>query len=163
MGFLGGIGKAIGGAFKKIGDFAKKAVAFGAKIMNGPIGTILSFIPITAPFARAASLALNVANGALNGGGLKGIIGGLVQGMGGFGGVLGKAGSLLSGAGLSTVGNLLSKAGSSGIGDIVGGLMSPPERATQSTPVAQAETFNLQQLSAFRFAELFRNQAQQAA
>lgn len=158
MGFIKSIGKAIGGALKKVGDFAKKAVAFGAKIMNGPIGTILSFIPVTAPFARAASLALNVANGALNGGGLKGIVGGLVQGMGGLGGVLGKAGSLLSGAGLSTVGNLLSKAGSSGIADIVGGMMSPPERAQQQTPVAQAEAFNLQQLSAFRFAELLRSQ-----
>jgi hypothetical protein len=70
--------------------------------------------------------------------------------------VLGKAGSLLSQTGLSTVGNLLTKASSSGIGDIIGGLMQPADRAKQSTPVAQAETFNLQQLSAFRFAELFR-------
>jgi hypothetical protein len=156
MGLFKGIAKAVGGAFKAVGNIAKKVVSFGAKIMNGPIGTILSFIPITAPFARAASLALNVANGALNGGGLKGIVGGLVQGLGGFTGVLGKAGSLLSQTGLSTVGNLLTKASSSGIGDIIGGLMQPADRAKQSTPVAQAETFNLQQLSAFRFAELFR-------
>jgi hypothetical protein len=159
MGLFKGIAKAIGGVVKKVGDFAKKAVAFGAKIMNGPIGTVLSFIPITAPFARAASMALNVANGALNGGGLKGILGGLMQGMGGMGGLLGKAGSLLSQTGLSTVGNLLSKAGSSGIADIVGGLMGP--RQGNTTPVAQAETFNIQQLAASRFAELFRAQAQE--
>ncbi|GMU61845.1 MAG: hypothetical protein IT380_27465 [Myxococcales bacterium] len=159
MGFLGKVFKGIGKVVKKVGDFAKKAVAFGAKIMNGPLGTILSFIPITAPFARAATLALNVANGALNGGGLKGIVSGLVSGLGGMGGVLGKAGSLLSGAGLSTVGGLLSKASSSGVMDIVSGLMGP--RKGDQSPVAQAETFNLSQLSAFRMAELFR--AQQAA
>ncbi|MEW5739340.1 MAG: hypothetical protein AB1938_10465 [Myxococcota bacterium] len=153
------IGKAIGGAFKKVGDFAKKAVAFGAKLMNGPLGTILSFIPITAPFARAASLALNVANGALNGGGLKGIIGGLVSGLGGVGGLLGKAGTLLSQTGLSTVAGLLNKVNSSGVMDIVSGLMG--SRKADQSPAAQADVFNLTQLSAFRFAELFRQQQQQ--
>lgn len=156
MGFLGKIVKGIGNVVKKVGDFAKKAVAFGAKIMNGPIGTILSFIPITAPFARAASMALNVANGALNGGGLKGIIGGLVSGFGGVGGLLGKAGSLLSQTGLSTIGGLLSKASSSGVMDVVSGLLGP--RKGDQSPAVQAETFNLSQLSAFRMAELFRSQ-----
>lgn len=159
MGFLGKVFKSIGNVVKKVGDFAKKAVAFGAKIMNGPIGTILSFIPITAPFARAATMALNVANGALNGGGLKGIIGGLVSGLGGVGGVLGKAGSLLSQTGLSTVAGLMNKVSSSGVMDIVSGLMGP--RQANPSPIAQAETFNLTQLSAFRMAELFR--AQQSA
>lgn len=156
MGLFSKIGKAISGGLKKIGDFAKKAVAFGAKIMNGPLGTILSFIPLTAPIARAATLALNVANGALNGGGLKGIIGGLVQGMGGLGGVLGKAGSLLSGVGASTVGSLLSKVGSSGVMDVVSGLMGP--RQGDQSPAAQGDIFNLTQLSAARMAELFRSQ-----
>lgn len=159
MGLFSKIGKAIGGAFKKVGDFAKKAVAFGAKLMNGPLGTILSFIPITAPFARAASLALNVANGALNGGGLKGIIGGLVSGLGGVGGLLGKAGTLLSQTGLSTVAGLLNKVNSSGVMDIVSGLMG--SRKADQSPAAQADVFNLTQLSAFRFAELFRQQQQQ--
>jgi hypothetical protein len=156
MGFLGKVFKGIGNVVKKVGDFAKKAVAFGAKIMNGPIGTILSFIPITAPFARAASMALNVANGALNGGGLKGIVGGLVSGFGGVGGLLGKAGSLLSQTGLSTIGGLLSKASSSGVMDVVSGLMGP--RKGDQSPAVQAETFNIGQLSAFRMAELFRSQ-----
>ncbi|MBL8910205.1 MAG: hypothetical protein JNM17_05800 [Archangium sp.] len=158
MGLFSGIKKAIGGALKTVGNFAKKAVSFGAKLINNPIiGTALKLFPLTAPFANAASLILNVADGALNKGGLKGILGGLMQGLpGGAGGLLSKAGSLLSGAGLSTIGNLLGKAGgSSMISDIVGGLITP-ERAQQKTPVAQAEMFNLQQLSAFRFAELLK-------
>ncbi len=156
MGFIKSIGKAISGGLKKIGDFAKKAVGFATNLMNGPLGTILSMIPVTAPFARAATLALNVANGALNGGGLKGIIGGLVQGMGGLGGVLGKAGSLLSNVGASTVGSLLSKVGSSGVMDVVSGLMGP--RQGDQSPAAQGDIFNLTQLSAARMAEIFRSQ-----
>lgn len=160
MGFLGKVFKGIGNVVKKVGDFAKKAVAFGAKIMNGPIGSILSFIPITAPFARAATMALNVANGALNGGGLKGIIGGLVSGFGGVGGLLGKAGTLLSQTGLSTVAGLLNKASSSGVMDIVSGLMG--SRKGDQSPAAQADVFNISQLSAFRMAELFRAQQAEA-
>lgn len=160
MGFIGKVFKGIGKVVKKVGDFAKKAVAFGAKIMNGPIGKVLSFIPITAPFARAASLVLNVANGALNGGGLKGIVSGLVNGLGGLGGVLGKVGSLLSQTGLSTVAGLLNKVNSSGVLDIVSGLMGP--RRANPGPIAEAETFNLTQLSAFRMAELFRAQLSRA-
>lgn len=160
MGFLGKVFKGIGNVVKKVGDFAKKAVAFGAKIMNGPIGSILSFIPITAPFARAATMALNVANGALNGGGLKGIIGGLVSGFGGVGGLLGKAGSLLSQTGLSTVAGLFNKASSSGVMDIVSGLMGP--RKGDQSPAAQADVFNISQLSAFRMAQLFQTQQAEA-
>lgn len=159
MGFLGKVFKSIGSVVKKVGDFAKKAVAFGAKIMNGPLGTILNMIPITAPFARAATMALNVANGALNGGGLKGVLSGLVSGFGGVGGLLGKAGSLLSQTGLSTVAGLMNKVSSSGVMDIVSSLMGP--RKGDQSPAAQAEVFNLSQLSAFRMAELFR--AQQSA
>ncbi|MEW6434394.1 MAG: hypothetical protein AB1730_23080 [Myxococcota bacterium] len=160
MGFLGKVFKGIGNVVKKVGDFAKKAVAFGAKIMNGPIGSILSFIPITAPFARAATMALNVANGALNGGGLKGIVSGLVSGFGGVGGLLGKAGSLLSQTGLSTVAALFNKASSSGVLDIVSGLMGP--RKGDQSPAAQADIFNLSQLSAFRMAQLFQTQQTEA-
>lgn len=156
MGLFSKIGKALSSGFKAVTNFAKKAVGFATNLMNGPLGTILSFIPITAPFARAATMALNVANGVLNGGGLKGVIGGLVQGMGGLGGVLGKAGSLLSGAGLSTIGGLLSKASSSGVMDIVSGLMGP--RQGDQSPAAQGDIFNLTQLSAARMAELFRSQ-----
>ncbi|MFT3712331.1 MAG: hypothetical protein QM817_32190 [Archangium sp.] len=161
MGLFSGIAKAVGGAFKAVGDFAKKAVSIGASILNNPIiGTALKLFPLTAPFANAASLVLNVADGALNKGGIGGILGGLMKGLpGGAGGLLSKAGSLLSGAGLSTIGNLLGKAGSSGmISDIVGGLLTP-ERSEQKTPVAQAEMFNLNQMSAFSFANLFKNNA----
>lgn len=148
--------KALKGAFKKVTGFVKKAVSFANKIMQGPLGTILSFIPVTAAFARAAKMALGVADAALNGGGLKGIVGALAGGMGGMGGLLGKAGSLLSGAGLGTVGGLLSKAaGSGGVMEIVSGLMAP--RKGNESPAAQGDVFNLTQLSAARLAELFRN------
>ena len=46
MGFVGGITK----AFKSIGNFAKKAVGFASKILNGPIGKVTS-----APGAGIAS------------------------------------------------------------------------------------------------------------
>jgi hypothetical protein len=159
MGFIGKVFKGIGSVVKKVGDFAKKAVSFGAKLMNGPLGTILNFIPVTAPFARAATMALNVANGALNGGGLKGIVSGLVSGFGGVGGLLGKAGTLLSQTGLSTVAGLLNRVNSSGVLDVVSGLMG--SRKGDQSPAAQADVFNLTQLSAARLAELFRLQWQQ--
>ncbi|HEX8822327.1 MAG TPA: hypothetical protein VF794_20545, partial [Archangium sp.] len=94
MGFIKGIGK----VFSKIGDFAKKAVGFASKILNGPLGKIASLIPGVGPFIAGASKIVGIANSVLNGGGLKGIIGGLVGNLGG--GLLGKAGSLLSKTGL---------------------------------------------------------------
>jgi hypothetical protein len=151
MGFLSGIGK----AFKKIGSFAQKAVGFASKILNGPLGKIASFIPGVGPFIAGAAKIVGIADSVLNGGGLKGIIGGLVGNLGG--GLLGKAGSLLSKTGLDSVIGLGSKATSSGgLLDMVKTLMAP--RKADETPAAQGDKYNLTQFSAFKLAELMRNQ-----
>jgi hypothetical protein len=152
--------KKIGSAFKKIGNFAKKAVGFASKILNGPIGKIASFIPGVGPFIAGAAKIAGIADGVLNGGGLKGIIGGLVGNLGG--GLLGKAGSLLSNTGLGSIIGLGSKiANSGGIMDMVKGLMT--SRQGDQSPQAQGDIYNLTQFSAFRLAQLFQQQTQQAA
>lgn len=149
MGLLGGIGK----AFKSIGNFAKKAVGFASGILNGPIGKIASFIPGIGPFVAGAAKIAGIADGVLNKGGLKGIIGGLVGNLGG--GLLGKAGSLLSQTGLGSVIGLGNGANSTGgILDMVKGLMS--SRKGDETPAAQADKYNLTQFSAFKIADLLK-------
>jgi hypothetical protein len=149
MGFLGGIGK----AFKSIGNFAKKAVGFASGILNGPLGKIASFIPGVGPFIAGAAKVVGIANSVLNGGGLKGIIGGLVGNLGG--GLLGKAGSLLSKTGLGSVIGLGSQANSTGgILDMVKGLMS--SRKGDQSPAAQGDKYNLSQFAAFKVANLLR-------
>jgi phage-related protein len=152
MGFIKGIGK----AFKKIGSFAKKAVGFASKILNGPIGKIASFIPGVGPFIAGASKIVGIANGVLNGGGLKGIVGGLVDSFGG--GLLGKAGSLLSKTGLGSVIGLGSQANSTGgVLDLVKGLMS--SRQNDQSAAAQGDKYNLSQFAAFKVADLLRSAA----
>ena len=149
MGFLGGIGK----AFKSIGSFAKKAVGFASNILNGPLGKIASFIPGVGPFIAGAAKVVGIANSVINGGGLKGIIGGLVGNLGG--GLLGKAGSLLSKTGLGSVIGLGSQANSTGgILDMVKGLMS--SRKGDQSPAAQGDKYNLSQFAAFKVADLLR-------
>jgi len=149
MGFLKGIGK----AFKKIGSFAKKAVGFASKILNGPIGKIASFIPGVGPFIAGAAKIAGIADGVLNGKGLKGIIGGLVGNLGG--GLLGKAGSLLSNTGLSSVVGLASKATNSGqLLDVVQSLMGSRQGA--QAPAAQGDRYNIAQFASFKMAELLR-------
>ena len=150
MGLLKGIGK----AFKKIGSFAKKAVGFANKILNGPLGKLASFIPGVGPFIAGAAKIVGVANSVLNGGGLKGIIGGLVGNLGG--GLLGKAGTLLSKTGLGSVIGLGSQASNSNqLFDMVKGLMS--SRKADPTPAAQGDRDNLSQFAAFKMADLIRN------
>ena len=149
MGFLGKIGK----VFKSIGSFAKKAVGFASNILNGPLGKIASFIPGIGPFVAGAAKIAGIANSVLNGGGLKGIIGGLVGNLGG--GLLGQAGSLLSKTGLGSVIGLGSGANSTGgILDMVKGLMS--SRQGNTTPAAQGDKYNLGQFAAFKVADLLR-------
>jgi len=149
MGFIGKIGK----VFKGIGNFAKKAVGFASKILNGPLGKIASFIPGVGPFIAGAAKIAGMANSVLNGGGLKGIIGGLVGNLGG--GLLGKAGSLLSKTGLGSVIGLGSQVKSSGgIMDLVKGLMS--SRKADASPAAQGDKYNLAQFAAFQLANLSR-------
>jgi hypothetical protein len=149
MGFIKGIGK----AFKKIGDFAKKAVGFANKILNGPLGKIASFIPGVGPFIAGAAKIVGMADGVLNGGGLKGIIGGLVGNLGG--GLLGQAGTLLSKTGLGSVIGLGSQANSTGgVLDLVSGLMS--SRKNDQSPAAQGDRYNLGQFAAFQVANLLR-------
>jgi hypothetical protein len=149
MGFIKGIGK----AFKKIGDFAKKAVGFANKILNGPLGKIASFIPGVGPFIAGAAKVVGIADGVLNGGGLKGIIGGLVGNLGG--GLLGQAGSLLSKTGLGSVIGLGSQANSTGgVLDLVQGMMS--SRKGDQSPAAQGDKYNLGQFAAFQVANLLR-------
>lgn len=151
MAFLKGIGK----AFKSIGNFAKKAVGFASKILNGPIGKIASFIPGVGPFIAGAAKITGIANSVLNGGGIKGIIGGLVGSLGG--GLLGKAGSLLSKTGLGSVIGLGSKLTSSGgLLDMVKGLMGP--RQGDASPAAQGDKYNLSQFAAFKLADLLKAQ-----
>lgn len=152
MGFI----KSIGKAFKSIGNFAKKAVGFASKILNGPIGKLASFIPGVGPFIAGAAKITGIANSVLNGGGLKGIIGGLVGNLGG--GLLGKAGSLLSKTGLGSIIGLGSQANSTGgILDMVKGLMS--SRKGDTSPAAQGDRYNLSQFAAFKIADLLRAQA----
>lgn len=152
MGFIKGIGK----AFKKIGDFAKKAVGFANQILNGPLGKIASFIPGVGPFIAGAAKIVGIANSVINGGGLKGIIGGLVGSLGG--GLLGKAGTLLSKTGLGAVIGLGSQGStSSQLLDMVKSLMS--SRKADETPAAQGDRYNLTQFSAFQMAQLLRAQA----
>ncbi|MFL5353710.1 hypothetical protein [Archangium sp.] len=149
MGFLGGIGK----VFKSIGSFAKKAVGFASGILNGPLGKIASFIPGIGPFVAGAAKIAGMANSVLNGGGLKGIIGGLVGNLGG--GLLGQAGSLLSKTGLGSVIGLGSQANSTGgVLDMVSGLMS--SRKGNTTPAAQGDKYNLAQFAAFKVADLLK-------
>ena len=149
MGFIKGIGK----AFKKIGSFAKKAVGFASKILNGPLGKIASFIPGVGPFIAGAAKVVGIANSVLNGGGLKGIVGGLVDSFGG--GLLGKAGTLLSKTGLGSVIGLGSQANSTGgVLDLVKGLMS--SRKADASPAAQGDKYNLAQFAAFQLANLSR-------
>ena len=154
MGFVGGITK----AFKSIGNFAKKAVGFASKLLNGPIGKIASFIPGIGPFVAGAAKIVGVADSVLNGKGLKGIIGGLVGNLipGGASGLLGKAGTLLSKTGLDSVIGLGSKATSSSqIFDMVGSLMGP--RKGDTSPAAEGDKYNLTQLSACMRADLMRS------
>jgi hypothetical protein len=149
MGLIKGIGK----AFKKIGGFAKKAVGFASKILNGPIGKIASFIPGIGPFVAGAAKITGIANGVLNGGGIKGIVGGLVGNLGG--GLLGKAGSLLSKTGLGSVIGMGSQLKSSGgVLDLVKGLMT--SRKSDASPAAQGDKYNLGQFAAFKIADLLR-------
>lgn len=149
MGFIKGIGK----AFKSIGNFAKKAVGFASNILNGPLGKIASFIPGVGPFIAGAAKITGIANSVLNGGGLKGIIGGLVGNLGG--GLLGKAGSLLSKTGLGSIIGLGSQANSTGgIFDMVKGLMT--SRKGDTSPAAQGDKYNLGQFAAFKIADLLR-------
>lgn len=151
MGFI----KSIGKAFSKIGDFAKKAVGFANKILNGPLGKIASFIPGVGPFIAGAAKIVGMADGVLNGGGLKGIIGGLVGNLGG--GLLGQAGSLLSKTGLGSVIGLGSQTNSSGgLLDMVKGLMS--SRTGNESPAAQGDKYNLGQFAAFQLSNLIRGQ-----
>ncbi len=149
MGFLKGIGK----AFKSIGNFAKKAVGFASKILNGPLGKLASFIPGVGPFIAGAAKIVGIADSVLNGKGLKGIIGGLVGNLGG--GLLGKAGTLLSKTGLGSIIGLGSKAtGSNQLFDMVQGLMG--SRKGDQTPAAQGDRYNVAQFAAFKMADLLR-------
>ena len=147
MGFLKGIGK----AFSKIGDFVKKGVSFASKILNGPLGKIASFIPGIGPFVAGAAKIAGMADSVLNGGGLKGIIGGLVGNLGG--GLLGQAGSLLSKTGLGAAIGLGSKAADSGqLLDVVKGFMG--SRQGDQTPAAQGDRYNLAQFASYQMAQL---------
>lgn len=153
MGFLGKIAKGIGKAFKAVGNFAKKAVSFASKVLNGPLATIASFIPGVGPFIAGAAKIVGVADSVLNGKGLSGIVSGLVGSLGG--GLLGKAGSLLSGTGLGTALGFLNKAGDSNqLFDMVKSFMGP--RQGNTSTAAQGDVFNLQQFSAFKMAQLLR-------
>ena len=154
---MGKIAKAVGGAFKAVTNVAKKAVGFASKILNGPLGTIASFIPGIGPFVAGAAKITAIADGVLNGKGLSGIVGGLVGSLGG--GLLGKAGSLLSKTGLGAAIGLGGAAGnSSGLLDVVKGFMS--SRAGDTSPAAQGDKFNLSQIAAFKLADLFKGVAQ---
>jgi hypothetical protein len=149
MGFI----KSIGKAFKKVGGFIKKSVGFANKILNGPLGKIASFIPGVGPFIAGAAKIVGVANSVLNGGGIKGIISGLVGNLGG--GLLGKAGTLLSKTGLGSIIGLGSQLNSTGgILDMVKGLMST--RKNDPSPAAQGDRYNLSQFAAFQVANLLR-------
>ena len=77
---MGGVLKKIGSVIKSVGNFAKKAVSFASKILNGPLGTIASFIPGIGPFIAGAAKIVGMADGVLNGKGLGGVISGLVSG-----------------------------------------------------------------------------------
>ncbi|MGV3620993.1 MAG: hypothetical protein ACO1OB_09250 [Archangium sp.] len=154
-----GLLKSIGNAFKKIGGFVKKAVGFASGILNGPLGKLASFIPGVGPFIAGAAKIVGVADAVLNGKGLGGIVSGLVGNLGG--GLLGKAGTLLSKTGLDSVIGLASKAtNSSQLLDVVSTLMQP--RQNDTSAAAEGDRYNMQQFSAFQMAQLFRAQQQQA-
>ncbi len=154
---MGSVVKGLKKVAKSVGNFAKKAVGFASKVLNGPLGTIAQFIPGVGPFVAGARKIVGIADSVLNGGGLKGIIGGLVGNLGG--GLLGKAGSLLSKVGLDSVVGLVSKAGNTNVlTDILGTLMQP--RQNDTSTAAQGDTFNLQQIAAYQFAQLLRQQQQ---
>ena len=132
-------------------------------IVNGPLGTIASFIPGIGPFVAGAAKIVGVADSVLNGKGLGGIVSGLVGSMGG--GLLGKAGSLLSKTGLGSVVGLAQKAlggstSSNGLLDMVKTLMAP--RQGDQSPAAQGDKYNVSQLAAFQMAQILRNQQQAA-
>lgn len=149
MGFIKGIGK----VFKGITSFAKKAVGFASKILNGPLGKIASFIPGVGPFIAGAAKIAGMANSVLNGGGLKGILGGLVGNLGG--GLLGKAGSLLSKTGLGSIIGMGSQVkNTGGLLDIAKSLMS--SRKADASPAAQGDKYNLAQFLAYQAAQLSR-------
>ena len=152
MGFI----KSIGKAFKGIANIAKKAVGFASKILNGPLGTIGSFIPGIGPFIAGAKKVVGIADSVLNGGGIKGIVGGLVGKLGG--GLLGKAGTLLSKTGLGSVVGLGSKLNSTGgVLDLVKGVMS--SRKNDQSAAAEGDKYNLSQVAAFNAARLLRSRA----
>jgi len=151
--------KKLGGIFKKVTSFAKKAVGFASKILNGPLGKLASFIPGVGPFIAGAAKIVGIADSVLNGGGLKGIISGLVGNLGG--GLLGKAGSLLSQSGLGSIIGLGSKTtNSSQLFDMVKTLMAP--RQNDQSPAAQGDRYNVGQFAAFQLAQLLRARQQTA-
>lgn len=153
-----GLFSKIGKAFKKVGGFVKKAVGFANKLLNGPLGKIASFIPGVGPFIAGAAKVVGIADGVLNGKGLGGIVSGLVGNLGG--GLLGKAGSLLSKTGLDSVIGFATKATNSNqLFDVVSSLMSP--RQGDTSVAAQGDRYNVQQLAAFQMAQLFRQQQEQ--
>lgn len=155
---MGGVLKKLGHAVSSVASFAKKAVHFASGILNGPLGKIASFIPGIGPFIAGAAKIVGIADGVLQGGGLKGIVGGLVGSLGG--GLLGRAGTLLSKTGLGSIIGLGSKAGGSGgLLDMVKTLMAP--RQGDSSPAAQGDKYNLSQFAAFMMADLLK--AQKAA
>jgi hypothetical protein len=148
-----GLLKAIGNAFKGAVDFAKGAVGFANKLLNGPLGQIASFIPGVGPFIAGARKVVGIADSVLNGGGAKGIIGGLVGNLGG--GLLGQAGSLLSKTGLGSVIGMGSQLNSSGgLADFIGGLMGP--RQGNQSAAADGDRYNLGQFAAFQLANLLK-------
>jgi hypothetical protein len=154
---MGGIAKGIGNAFKAVGNIAKKAVGFASKVLNGPLGTIASFIPGIGPFVAGAAKITAIADGVLNGKGLGGVVSGLVGSLGG--GLLGKAGSLLSKTGLGAAIGLGSAASNSGgLLDVVKGFMS--SRTGDTSPAAQGDKFNLAQIASFKLADLLKGAAQ---
>ncbi|PZR13502.1 MAG: hypothetical protein DI536_12135 [Archangium gephyra] len=155
MGLFSKIGKAL----KKVGGFVKKAVGFASKVLNGPIGKLASFIPGVGPFIAGAAKIVGVADAVLNGKGLGGIVSGLVGNLGG--GLLGKAGSLLSKTGLDSVIGFASKAtNSSQLLDVISTVMQP--RQNDTSAVAEGDRYNMQQLAAYHMAELLRAQQRQA-
>jgi hypothetical protein len=131
MGFLKGIGKAIGGIVKGVAKFAqspfgKLLINVGLTALTGGAGGILS--------GALGALGKGALGGILGGAG-KGILGGLLGGggagglLGSFGGFaqqfLGGAGGLLSKGGLSGLAGFLGQAGGTGdllkmAGDIFG-------------------------------------------
>ncbi len=153
MGFLKGIGK----IFKKVGDFAKKAVGFASKILNGPIGQIASMIPGIGAFVKGAQMVTGIADGVLN---KKGGIGAVLKGLAGplLGKLGGAAGGLLNKVGLGSVGDLLGKAtkagGSGGLLDAVKSFVGGGQLKGATDMLSQGSKFNLQQLVTSNLAKI---------